>query len=106
MQRSEFAYELEKLGKKDDLTDQQYKEVEYVYTYYPAISETVGKRQIAELLATFGMTIIYDMTPRAEEAEKLELDLMAARHKVTVAEEALRNLKYAKSVDEVVCDEG
>lgn len=43
-----------------------------VYTFHPSIDEVCGKQQIADLYMTFGMTIIFDMKPRAEQAEVLE----------------------------------
>lgn len=61
------------------VTDEQYKVIEYVYTYYPAISDITGKDQIALLYDVFGMTIIKDMYPRAHRADVLEKELRAAR---------------------------
>lgn len=40
------------------VTNKQYELIEYVYTYHPAISNIVGKDQIAMLYDMFGMTVI------------------------------------------------
>ena len=60
-------------------TDKEYKLIEYVYQFHPAISAINGKGQIARLYVEFGMSIIQDMKPRAELMEKKERELRAAR---------------------------
>lgn len=60
-------------------TEAEYKLIEYVYQFHPAISEVEGKKQIASLYLNFGMSIIQDMKPRAELMEKKEQELRAAR---------------------------
>lgn len=66
-------------------TDAEYKLIEYVYNFHPAISATDGKKQIAELYVKFGMCLINDMRPRATMMEQKERELreaMAALNKV------------------------
>lgn len=79
MTKQEFEVRL--TGEKT-VTDEQYKEIEYVYNYYPAISNISGKDQIAILYDMFGMTVIKDMYPRAHRAEELEREIREARIKL------------------------
>ena len=64
MTREEFEAHVAKVlpeGKTaPDPTDAEYKLIEYVYNFHPAISETDGKEQIAELYVKFGMCLIND----------------------------------------------
>lgn len=83
MTRTEFEHQVLEVVKEGKIppepTDEQYKLIEYVYTFHPSISETDGKKQIAMLYVNFGMSIIQDMKPRAELMEKKEAQLRAAR---------------------------
>lgn len=54
------------------ISDQDYKVIEKVYQFHPAISETCGKEEVAGLYKSFGMTVFYDMLPRAEKASRME----------------------------------
>lgn len=79
MTKQEFEVRL--TGEKT-VTNEQYKVIEYVYTYHPAISNISGKDQIAILYDMFGMTVIKDMYPRAHRAEELEKEIEEARTKL------------------------
>lgn len=88
MTREEFICAVEKAAPKEvtgepvkvkQLTDKEYKLIEYVYQFHPAISEINGKRQIARLYVEFGMGIIRDMLPRAEVMQKLENEQRKAK---------------------------
>lgn len=79
MTKQEFESRLD--GGKT-VTDEQYKIIEYVYTYYPAISNLMGKDQIAMLYDMFGMTVIKDMFPRAHRSDELEREIRAERIKL------------------------
>ena len=79
MTKQEFESRLE-AGKT--VTGGQYKIIEYVYMYYPAIDEVHGKDQIASLYNMFGMTVINDMLPRARRGEQLENDLFEAKKRL------------------------
>lgn len=74
----------EKIGK--EIADSDYGIIEIVYTWHPVISNTEGKRQMADLYEIGGMTIIKDMLPRAQKAfelnqkmDKLETELNKLR---------------------------
>ncbi len=69
------------------VSDEEYGTIEYVYTWYPTISETEGKAQIAKLYTDFGMPIIEDMVGRAGKMEKAERDLQLFRKELGVAQD-------------------
>lgn len=94
MNKQEFYRELEERGNKHKFTDEEYAVVELVYTFHPAISETEGKKQIADIVCKYGMSVIYDMKPRAEKAAELNSQLREARHRVSEIEQELRDLAF------------
>lgn len=82
MMKHEFE---ERLGKP--VTEKEYKDIEFVYTFHPSVSNTEGKTQIAELYKIGGMRLIRDMIPTAKKAQILEekiitanTDLMKLKH--------------------------
>lgn len=81
MTYSEFIHNCELMTdtKNVSISDDDFKVIELVYTFHPAISETRGKEQIALLYTTFGMTVINDMKPRALKARELESKIAKAR---------------------------
>ena len=79
------------------VSDEEYSTIEYVYTWYPTISETEGKAQIAKLYTDFGMPLIEDMVERAGQMEKLETELGVARNQVTIVQDRIKQLRGEKS---------
>lgn len=79
------------------ITDEDYKVVEYVYNFHPAINEVVGKDQIAELWAHFGMRVIRDMVPTAEKAEKLGAQIRHLRIELDKAREEMEALRKGEN---------
>ena len=75
------------------VSDKEYGTIEYVYTWYPAISEIDGKAQIARLYTNFGMPIIEDMVERAGKMEKLENELGIAKNQVTIIQNRIKELR-------------
>ncbi len=75
------------------VSDEEYSTIEYVYTWHPAISETEGKDQIADLYMNYGMTVIADMVDRAGKMEKLEGELMVAQNQVTIIQNRIKMLR-------------
>ena len=67
MMQSEF----EKLVNRH-VDAEDFKVIEYVYMYHPSISNTDGKRQIADLYKIGGMSVIKGMVDVAKQAQKLE----------------------------------
>lgn len=54
------------------VTDEEYELIETVYMWHPAIRNTSGKEEVAELYKSFGIVIFYDMYPRAKKAKDIE----------------------------------
>ena len=79
------------------VSNEDYSTIEYVYTWYPTISEIEGKDQIAKLYMDFGMPLIEDMVERAGKMENLDKDLRAARNQVTFVRNRIKALKGEKS---------
>ena len=75
------------------VSDTNYALIERVYTFHPAISETEGKRQIAELYVNFGMVLIMDMLPRAEVMAKKESELREARAALSRIQEEIEEIR-------------
>lgn len=75
------------------ISDEEYSTIEYVYTWYPTISETKGKDQIARLYTDFGMPIIEDMVERAGQMENLDKDLKRAQAQLTAIEDRIKMLR-------------
>lgn len=67
MMKSEFE---ELIGK--EVSNKEYSEIEFVYTWHPSISETEGKKQIANLYQMFGMTVIKNMIETASIMQDLD----------------------------------
>ena len=75
-------------------SEEEFRAINLVYMYHPAISHTSdkGREQIAELYAVFGMTLIWDMIPRAEAILKAEDAVTEAKVASENAEQALEEL--------------
>ncbi len=89
------------------LSDWDYEIVETVYQYHPAIRETSGKEEVAELYKSFSMTIFYDMIGRAERNRDLESALRCAQAEADrIREEMNQNgtsigLDYSQMLDKL-----
>lgn len=81
-----------------EVPDQEYSIIEKVYTFHPAISETEGKRQIAELYVNFGMALIMDMVPRAELMAKKEEELRAAQIALSKVREEIEEIRKGGAI--------
>lgn len=95
MTKQEFE---ERAGIK--VSDSQYKKIETVYAFHPSIDEVAGKDQIAYLYKTFGMRVILDMLPTAEEAAKLESLIRQKQSELAEATAKLANLKWGADIYE------
>lgn len=67
MTRAEFEERI-----NDQVTDSEYKIIEMVYTWHPAISDTNGKDEIASIWKIGGMPLIKGMVEVAELTMKLD----------------------------------
>lgn len=81
-----------------EVPDREYSIIEKVYTFHPAISETEGKRQIAELYVNFGMALIMDMVPRAELMAKKEEELRAAQIALSRVREEIEEIRKGGAI--------
>ena len=75
MMREEFE-ELLPADKVKDLTDQEYKQIEFVYTYHPL---NLSKQDTAFLYAKFGFGIFNDLLENAQKAAAYEQKVDDAR---------------------------
>lgn len=87
MTKQEFNTNLKKIFDEHDYTfveplDSDYEVIEFVYNFHPAISNTVGKEQIAMIYFIGRMSVIYDMLPRAKHAQALECEYAEAKAKL------------------------
>lgn len=76
-----------------EVTNHEYEEIEFVYTWHPSISNTGGKREIAYLFNTFGMRIIRDMMPTAKKARELDSEIIATRDRLEELQRSYEELK-------------
>ena len=94
MNREEFVAQVAKIAKNvKEPTAEEYKLIEYVYTWYPTVSETTGKAQVAWLYVNLGMPIFRDMEKKAKQAEELDSELRMARTRMERAQEMIDKLK-------------
>ena len=98
MTKVEFESRLCDINEKaaEALTYEEYKVIEYVYTWHPCIDAVRGKEQIAYLYAEFGMLIIRDMLPTARRAEEFESQINKAKAEYDAAKEQYERLKSGK----------
>lgn len=85
MLKSEFIDILEEISPTHPYpTDEEYKNIEIVYTYHPSISD---KEDIVRLWADYGNIIIEDMSARAQAVMIAEQELREARDRYERAKE-------------------
>lgn len=87
-----MKHEFEDLTGKQ-VSDEDYSTVNYVYTWYPTISETEGKAQIAKLYTDFGMSLIEDMAWRAGQMEKSDKALRENRRSYVRIQNQIKELR-------------
>ena len=75
MMREEFE-SLLPASKTSDLTDEEYRQIEFVYTYHPL---NLSKQDTADLYAKFGFGIFNDMIGTAQRAMTYEQNVADAR---------------------------
>ena len=89
-----------------EVPESEYEEIEYVYTWHPAIKNVEGKDQIAAIFNAGGMMVIRSMKEAAAMAETVEEELRAELGKVERLKERLQRLKdgdtsYERCIKEV-----
>lgn len=81
---------------KGKITDEDYKAIEFVYMFHPAIDECDGKKQIVDLVGNFGMRIVFDMFPTARKAKGIEESIAKARTLLNEQRKRLEDLKEGR----------
>lgn len=87
----------------EEVSPDDYKIIEYVYQFHPAISNTDGKKEIAALYQLpnqMGMGIIRSMVPVAKIQESLESELRSAQMKVNDIKRRMQQVKNGNYADE------
>lgn len=87
----------------EEVSPDDYKIIEYVYEFHPAISNTDGKKEIAALYQLpnqMGMGIIRSMVPIAKIQESLESELRSAQQKVNDIKRRMQDVKNGYYADE------
>lgn len=79
MMREEF----EKLVGKN-VSDEEYEVIEKVYTWHPAIKNSTGKQQIAQLYTDYGMSVIRGMKKVADYMMELDKERQEIRNKLEI----------------------
>lgn len=76
-----------------EVSDKDYEVIDRVYTFHPAISETEGKKQIADIYNAGGMTVIRGMLEAADIMNSLEKELEEARAALEKVVHRIQNVK-------------
>lgn len=84
--------EFEKLVGKT-VKAEEYKVIELVYTWHPAISNTTGKKQMADLYTNFGMSVIKGMVPVAQKMSEIDNERRKLQAKMDMLKEREEMLK-------------
>lgn len=88
MTKDEFE---SRIGK--EVSASEYAEIEYVYTWHPAVNNVGGKDQIAAIFNAGGMMIIRSMKEAAAMAETVEEELRTELRKVERLKNRIQHLK-------------
>lgn len=88
-----MKHEFEAIAKRK-VSDADYKEIEYVYTWHPLIPNSGGKQKIADIYNLGGMMLIKDMLETAKRAEGLE------NHKAYIRSQISKLEKEAEEAEE------
>ena len=72
---------------------EEYKVIELVYTWHPAISNTTGKKQMADLYTNFGMSVIKGMVPVAQKMSEIDMERRKLQAKMDMLKEREEMLK-------------
>lgn len=97
--------EFEKLA-RSTVTNEEYKIIEKVYTWHPAIRNTDGKNQIATIFLAGGMAVMKNMQETAEYMIRLDKEMAALKaqmEKVKNRMEAVASgdLSYERCLEDV-----
>ncbi|MBP5782424.1 MAG: hypothetical protein J6W04_02680 [Bacteroidales bacterium] len=88
MMKSEFEKIIGRTVPAED-----YRVIDYVYTWHPAINNVDGKQQIADLYKIGGMAVIKGMVPATRRAEDIELRINLLKAELENLERDLDSLR-------------
>lgn len=91
MNKQEFEQRI-----KNNVSDEDYKEIEYVYTWHPAINETSGKDQIASIYLAGGILVIKGMKEMARMMEKLDAEKRAMQNQLSRIQDRINAVSIGK----------
>lgn len=63
-------------------TSDDYQIIEKVYMYHPSVSDLDGKKEVACLFDMFGITVFYDMLPRALKCRDIQGRISSLTRKI------------------------
>lgn len=89
---------------KAGISDNDYKTVEFVYTWHPAISEVNGKEQIAKLYVDFGMSVISDMVARSRLMSEKESEFLRIQSSLNELKGEMEAIRRGVSLDMFLSD--
>lgn len=93
--------EFEKLIGKE-VSNADYQVINHVYTFYPSISETDGKQQIASFYNLGGMPLIRNMVECADIMQDLEIEQLKAQLQLNRIKERIENVRK-NGIKEELC---
>lgn len=88
MMKHEFE---ERIG--ESVSGPDYRRIEFVYTWHPAISDVTGREQIALLYKEFGMSVINSMEEGAVIAQELYDKQRKLSNQLTMIEERISAIR-------------
>lgn len=111
MTREEFIESLEGISYVDgmsrpEINDEDFQMIEMVYSFHPAIalSEGLGKTQMAMIYAYGGMRVIRDMVPTAARAKQIKVQIREVQAKKRNLLAQLEELATGKPGEEVIME--
>ena len=93
MMFNEFKQKVREFGGDVDITDDDYRIIETVYTFHPSIPDDNGKGVIAKLFLIGGMPLMRDMYIRASRIEKHKKEIIKQENVLARMKDLLKSLK-------------
>lgn len=92
----EFRQRLEHLTAEEwSIPQEEYKTIEYVYTYHPVFDTDIDpKTKAARLYIDGGIRLFKDMIPTAKKAEELEKEIRSLRAALDSKKAEFEKLKH------------
>lgn len=87
------------------LTERDYNDIEMVYTWHPAIKNTMGKDQMVLLYNNFGMSVIKAMIPIAKKMAMLDRERRKLESRMQLIQQREERLAEGDTRLEVAIDE-